>query len=159
MSEPRFGVTFIDKRKSKINEKKSKPDDGFFVFDKEVKFEQKPKKRGEVPDFVYKWIHTSPTSIYTWQSKYGAMIVGKDDDVYPKPLSLNADGAYQAGRDLILVKIPIDVWMKKREREVMASHRAAKKSYDVFEKKVKSKTGGALGDASLTDAEKERIGL
>ena len=160
MRESRHGITLIDKRKSKINEKKSEPGKGYFIFDKAVKFEQTPKKRGDMPDFVYKWVNTIPAIVQAWKSKYGAMEVGKDDDVYPSPLSINGDGVYQIpGGDLLLMKVPIDVWMKKREGEVLASNKAANKAYKSYEKMISSRTGGALGNAALTDAEKERVGL
>jgi len=153
--KPRLGVELIDLKKSVIDEKNSNKEKGVYNFSKRVLF-----NRNDNPKYVYKWVQTRSENIQKWVYANKAEFVENGDAVYPAPLALDEEGHYKIpGGDLVLMKIPIDVWLAKREIEVDAADKAARGAYRNYEKMTQARTGGKLGNARLTKADKDRLGL
>lgn len=104
---------FIDKRKSKIDSKKSNPELGLFFFDSDKKVKYKIKDSGKVSDYWYHWIHKEEYRISSVRAVRGYDFVTKDDDVVPEGLKVNTEGHYQIG-DLILMKCPLEQFLKRK---------------------------------------------
>jgi len=150
----RFGIEKVDMKKSTINKEKSDEKRGVYTFKKKVLYTPKPSD-----GYAYKWVQTRPENIQKWQYSHKADFVTVGDDVYPAPLAVNADGHYQMpGGDLVLMKIPMDIWLDKRVKEKRQSDKEARGAIRSFEKMV-SKQSEKYGSARLTKEEKERVGI
>lgn len=146
----RFGVEFIDLKKSVIDEEKSNKKKGVYLFKKKVLYD-----RNDNPKYAYKWVQTRADNIQRWTYAYQAEFVKAGEEIYPAPLSTNADGNYQLpGGDLVLMRIPIDVWLDKKMQAVKKSDKASRQPYKAFEKMTGKEKG-----ARLTKIEKEQLGL
>ncbi len=139
---------FIDKRKSKIDAKKSNPELGLFFFDSDKRVKYKIKDSGKISDYWYHWIHKDDFRINTVRAIRGYDFVTKEDDVVPEGLKLNVEGQYQIG-DLILMKCPLEQFLKRKLAARARSSAELQATLNKF--KTSTKAEGAEMEDSLID--------
>ena len=158
MAEHIAEVIFIDMERSKIDEERSKPAKGIYFFKGEpVVITNESYKHAETcPDFVYKWgRHTEDgRSLNKWIFQYGwDFVTHGEDKIYPQGAQLDAEGHWIFS-DGVLMKLPLEVHMKRRARELKAiddAQKARKRQFnaDVAASDPKLGKGAVLSDEEL----------
>ena len=128
----------VDLKRSDWDRKKSDPDKGKYVFNKKVYYKNRDFKEGYIHPFKLKWCkyteydYPRPFATYDlWQKRYKATPVVIGDDYWPEDERPDNEGKY-VDRDLVLVKIPIEVHIEHRKRAVQKSEmqsRSVKKQF------------------------------
>lgn len=130
----------IDKTKSEVDEKRSKPEKGLYFF----KSGQKVKYRiltgsNKLGPYWYHWIRNDPNRINRVMITKGYDFVTKADNVIPEGIHINTEGNYQYG-DLVLMKCSLTRYLqrkivsrKRSDSQLGASLNKFKKSQAVSE--------------------------
>jgi hypothetical protein len=109
-----------------------------------------------MPEYVFKWNRYEPRTnfreIRNWQIQFGAEFVSVDDDYVPEGIPADSEGHFPFD-DAVLVKIPIDRYVKKRMKEIDISERAAGN----LRKKHEETLARLAPDAVLSDEEKKQF--
>ncbi len=143
---------FIDKRKSEIDTKRSEPEKGLFLFKPDKRNKYKIKEAGKLNDFWYHWILKNDQRINRVRVVKGYDFVTKDDHVVPEGMTTNSEGHYQFG-DLVLMKCPLDSFLK---RKVIARERSEQQAAASANQFI-SKTGGSVRKATGGNIEEDLI--
>ena len=157
MAEHIAEVIFIDMERSEIDEERSRPTKGIYFFkgEPELITNDSYKHADTCPDFVYKWgRHTEDgRSLNKWINQYGWDFVNHGEDkIYPQGAQLDADGHWQFG-DGVLMKIPLEVYMKRKAREQKAIEDAQKAVRGQFRADVAASDPKLGKGAVLTEEE------
>jgi len=107
----------VDLRRSKWDKERSDKSKGRYYFTEKVYVKNTDYRDDTIrPDYVFSFVgydtKDPQSGFYFWQMHYGAEAVTEADDYWPEGLSPNADGHYKF-IDSILIKVPVDVWVKK----------------------------------------------
>lgn len=126
-------IKIVDLRRSVVNEEKSDRKKMRLVFDKKT----------YVVTADYKDAHVRPPYKFEWGAKdkdgYGVLtyqhmgyeFVTPEDDFWPEGAILDAENHY-VFKDAILMKCPLDVWLKRRARDIDKSNRGPKAVKESF---------------------------
>ncbi len=158
MAEHIAEVIFIDTENSEVDEERSKPEKGIYFFKGEpnVITPDSYKRAETCPDFVYKWgRHTEDgRSLNKWIFQYGwDFVIHGEDKIYPQGAQLDAEGHWTFG-DGVLMKMPLEKYMKRKARELRAideDQKARKKQFndDVAASDPALGKGAVLSDDEL----------
>lgn len=116
-------MKIVDLRTSKWDKAKSHPDKADYFFT-EKKYINYRGDRAAIPPFKFVWNRYNARDNYRdvrdWQTKYKASFVTPEDGFWPEGVAPNESGYYVEG-DLVLMKIPILEYAKKRKGEIERS--------------------------------------
>lgn len=108
---------------------------GMFKFKKKVYIDY-TGVQAPLPEYKLKWCRYEPNNNYRefrkWQIAWGYTPVVPVDDYIPEGLPPDSTDYYVYG-DLILVKIPLDAYLKKREQDIDRGDKAAKQKLRKYE--------------------------
>jgi len=120
-----FPPKIVDLKTSELD-KSSDRKAGKFVFKKKVYIDYHGIKSAR-PLFRFSWCTNNPGAVVDWQQKWpGTSFVTVDDDYWPEGEMPDTSGHYVHLPDAILMKIPIDVYLEQRKREIQRSENAPK---------------------------------
>jgi hypothetical protein len=140
-------IRIVDMRKSKIDVKKSHPERDEYVFIEKVYLPLRPNKMlSRNPDYKLKWGKkgSSQTMFADWGQAFGATPVIPEDNLWPEGLRRDENGHYSF-KDTVLVKIPLDKYLDKREKDIQASDRK--------QAGIRKQLEREYGDAALSEQE------
>lgn len=114
----------VDLRRSTYDKERSIPKDGKYVWLNKVYLKNKDYRDDQTrPNFVYRWVAFDENADFAnynkWRMNWDAVPVTYDDamaEVYPEPLVPDVEGHYRY-MDMILMRIPLLVWVNKREED------------------------------------------
>lgn len=146
----------VDLKRSEWDEKKSDPKTGEYEFTNKVYYRNKDFKEGYIHPYKLKWCKYSendyprPFATFNkWKLEFQAKpVVAGEDDYWPEGFPPDING-YYVNQDLILVKIPIEVHVKKRQEAIRRSEMEVKRIKRDF--KEKARKSGAEMDEVLLD--------
>ena len=111
-------IKVVDLAHSKIDAKKSKPEQGEYEFIEKAYVDYRDK--GRRPRFWFTTCRYDPSNNYReyreWKYTRQATFLKKDDPYWPETMSPDAEGKYQMG-DAVWVKIPLEVKLKEIENQ------------------------------------------
>jgi len=160
MAEHIGEIPFIDMERSEVDEERSKPEKGIYFFKGEptVITPDSYKRAETCPDFVYKWgRHTEDgRSLNKWIFQYHYdFVTHKEDRIYPQGAQLDAEGHWTFG-DGVLMKIPLEVYMKRKARELRSINEDQKARRQQFQADVAAADPKFGKGAVLSDEELKR---
>ena len=121
-----FPPKIVDLKASVLDDGLSDRKTGKVVFKKKVYIDYQGVKAAR-PLFRFAWCTNNPYAVVDWQQKWpGADFVGVNDDYWPESGAVDANGHYFYPPDAILMKIPIDSYLKQRKLEIEKSERGPK---------------------------------
>lgn len=121
-----FPPKIVDLKASDIDKSASDRATGKFVFKKKVYIDYQGVKSAR-PLYRFSWCTNTPFAIVDWQQKWsGTDFVSVNDDYWPESGTVDANGHYVYGPDAILMKIPIESYLKQRRKEIQRSEMAPK---------------------------------
>jgi hypothetical protein len=123
----------VDINHSVIDEESSKPAEGIYEF-KDKKFVN--YRDAEVrPKWRFEWCRWLASNNYAEYNdavrKWQASKVVVEDGYWPDGLAPAGDGSYQTG-DVILIKYPLHIYIKRRKHEIQMSENSTKRIMDQY---------------------------
>jgi len=103
-----------DKTKSTIDEKRSDPKRGLFLFKKDPKpVRYKLKDNTGLAPYWFHWIWNNPANIDEMRNQKGYSFVKKADRFIPEGMTANGEGHYQY-KDVVLMRRNLREWVMER---------------------------------------------
>ncbi len=128
----------VDLKRSVWDKKASDPGKGQYVFTQKVYYKNKDFAEGYIHPFKIKWAKYSedekPQPFYSyrkWQREFEATPLMVGDDYWPEGFIPDAEGKY-VDIDLVCVKIPIEVHVRKKKESVRRSAMRSKQIKQQF---------------------------
>jgi hypothetical protein len=116
-------IRIVDLAASGVDWTKSNRDEAKFHFTNKRFINYRGDKSAR-PQFLFRWCRNDENTIVDWKNKWpGAELVTTADDYWPEGANVSADGHYTF-KDTILMKIPVMVYIKQREKEIRKSEQA-----------------------------------
>lgn len=130
-------IKIVDLRHSTIDSKKSKPAEGKYEFlDKQYIDYQ---VRGRRPPHYFLWVRYNPAdglrTVREYETSWGFTYVTADDPFWPEGLPLR-EGKYIFG-DVVLMKCPLIIELKRREEARLQSEGQSMSSMKRFQQQAK----------------------
>jgi len=140
----------IDKKKSEIDTKRSKPEKGLYFFKRDQKVRYKILTgSNRLGPYWYHWIRNDPNRINRVMLIKGYDFVTPEDDVIPEGIHKNAEGHYQYG-DLVLMKCSLTRYLQRKIVSRKRSDSQLKATLNKF-KKSQAVTDAGLDKALLDE--------
>ena len=142
---------FIDRKTSKLDEKRSNPEKGIYICNAgdEVKYNLRDPKTGKHSDWWFRWAENSPKRISILMSTKGYDFVHKTDDIVPLGMPTDAEGHYIFG-DLVLMKRPLESYLMEQQARMNRGKGKPKAILDKFRSDSK-KSGVNLPDGEYDE--------
>ena len=136
-------VKLVDLRRSKVK-KGSDPKKGLYKFEPGGKVYVSWKDPSIRPPHYVKWNRNTPFDVESWKIKWNYSYVTIEDPYWPEGIKPNEEGHYVYQTDMVLMKCPLEDYVKKRTKEIEKSELASRAKRREFEDMAR-KVGGSLG--------------
>lgn len=141
-------IKFVDLKRSKWDKEKSDPKEGKYVFESGGKVYINYMNRATRPMWFVSWCRYDPQNNFRdllrdkYSKNYTEVVAGKDDWIWPEPLTPNETGWYIIpGGDLILCKRPLIEELRDRVEAKAQSDMAARATLRAFDDAI-ARSGG-----------------
>ena len=125
-------IQLIDKTRSKLK-KGSDPKKGIYKFEPGGKIHVSWKDPATRPSHYVQWNRNTPYDVESWRIKWNYSEVTIEDPYWPEGIKPNEQGHYVYATDMILMKCPLEDYVKKRKKEIMKSEMASRAKLREFE--------------------------
>ena len=131
-------IKLVDLQRSKLK-RGTDPDKGIFKFEPNGKVYVSWKDPATRPQHYVKWNRNTPYDIESWRTKWNYSEVTTKDPYWPEGIKINQAGYYVYRTDMILMKCPLEEYVKKRAKEITKSELAVAAKRKEYEAMVKQK--------------------
>jgi hypothetical protein len=132
-------IKLVDLRRSKIDKKRSDPKQGIYEFEPNGKVYVSWKDPATRPPHYVKWNRNTPYDVEGWKIKWNYSYVTIDDPYWPEGVKPNENGHYVYRTDMVLMKCPLEDYVKKRAKEIEKSELAVAAKRREYEEMVRQK--------------------
>lgn len=120
-------VKFIDLKRSKVDEGKSDPKAGEFVFKPNGMVELKRSDYDDNavrPKHILKWNRSDPHTIREWEIKFGAEFVTADDPYFPHGAGVEFKDGHYHFNEMVLIKIPLELHLERKRADAKRANKS-----------------------------------
>ena len=132
-------IKLVDLNRSKIDKKKSKPEEGIYAFEPNGKVYVSWKDPATRPQHYVKWNRNTPYDIESWRTKWNYSEVTAKDPYWPEGIKISQSGYYVYRTDMILMKCPLRDYVAKRKGEIEKSELAVASKRREYEEIIRQK--------------------
>jgi len=130
-------IKIVDLRRSEVDEVKSNPKKGKYVFKAGKKVYVEYRNPAFRPPHYIKWNRNTDYDIESWKINWNYSFVTAKDPYWPEGLKPNQEGRYVFKTDMVLMKCPMADHVKKAIREMEKSELASAAIRKEFREKAK----------------------